>query len=188
MQNSSTMLLALFGLTGFTDLYRLANAQRIFVAVDPAAKAGNERDRTSETRPIVAGFGHVQRGYGLEVLSRRLLPRGYKALAAQGRYEADALVVEINRGGAMVEAVLRAERAGLPLRQARESRKATRAEPITALYKQGRVSHAGAFPALEDQMVLFTPFGIEGGGAADRVDALVWALSDFVPAHGEAAA
>ncbi len=90
-------------------------------------------------------------------------------------------MVEINRGGAMVEAVLRAERAGLPLRQARESRKATRAEPITALYKQGRVSHAGAFPALEDQMVLFTPFGIEGGGAADPVDALVWALSDLFP-------
>ena len=56
-----------------------------------------------------------------------------------------------------------------------------RAEPIAALYEQGRVSHAGAFPALEDQMVLFTPFGIEGGGAADRVDVLVWALSDSFP-------
>ena len=48
-------------------------------------------------------------------------------------------------------------------------------------YEQGRVSHVGALPALEDQMVLFTPFGIEGDGAADRVDALVWALSDLFP-------
>ena len=68
------------------------------------------------------------------------------------------------------------------MRQVRASRgKTVRAEPIAALYEQGRVSHAGAFPALEDQMVLFTPFGIEGGGAADRVDALVWALSDLFP-------
>ena len=68
------------------------------------------------------------------------------------------------------------------MRQVRASRgKTVRAEPIAALYEQGRVSHAGAFPALEDQMVLFTPFGIEGGGAADRVDALVWALSDSFP-------
>jgi phage terminase large subunit-like protein len=56
-----------------------------------------------------------------------------------------------------------------------------RAESIAALYEQGRASHAGAFPALEDQMAMFTPFGIEGGGAADRVDALVWALSDLFP-------
>ncbi|MGA9767390.1 MAG: ATP-binding protein, partial [Rhodomicrobium sp.] len=49
------------------------------------------------------------------------------------------------------------------------------------LYEQGRVSHAGAFAALEDQMVLFTPFGIEGDGAADRVDALVWAMADLFP-------
>ncbi len=91
-------------------------------------------------------------------------------------------MVEINQGGAMVETVLRAERAGLPLRQVRASRgKTMRAEPIAALYEQGRVSHSGAFPALEDQMVLFTPFGIEGGGAADRVDALVWALADLFP-------
>jgi phage terminase large subunit-like protein len=90
--------------------------------------------------------------------------------------------VEINQGGAMVETVMRAERAGLPLRPVRASRgKTVRAEPIAALYEQGRVAHAGAFPALEDQLVLFTPFGIEGDGAADRADALVWALWDLFP-------
>jgi predicted phage terminase large subunit-like protein len=163
---------------------RLPPMQRIVVGIDPAAKASAEGDRTSETGIVVAGLGEDGRGYVLDDLSCRLSPRGWacKAIAAYDRYEADALVVEINQGGAMVEAVLRAERAGLPLRQVRASRgKTTRAEPIAALYEQGRVSHAGAFPALEDQMAMFTPFGIEGGGAADRVDALVWALSDLFP-------
>ncbi len=158
--------------------------QRIVIGIDPAAKASAEGDRTSETGIVVAGLGEDGRGYILDDLSCRLSPRGWacKAIAAFDRYEADALVVEINQGGAMVETVLRAERAGLPLRQVRAScGKTVRAEPIAALYEQGRVSHAGAFPALEDQMVLFTPFGIEGGGAPDRVDALVWALADLFP-------
>jgi predicted phage terminase large subunit-like protein len=158
--------------------------QRVILGVDPAAKASAEADRTSETGIVVAGLGEDGRGYVLDDLSCRLSPMGWarKAIAAFDRYEADAIVAEINQGGAMVESVLRAERAGLPLRQVRASRgKATRAEPIAALYEQGRVSHVGAFPALEDQMVLFTPFGIEGDGAADRVDALVWALADLFP-------
>ncbi|MFZ1109463.1 MAG: terminase family protein [Rhodomicrobium sp.] len=162
----------------------LPRMQRVVVGIDPAAKASAEGDRTSETGLIVAGLGEDGRGYVLDDLSCRLSPRGWacKAIAAFDRYEADALVVEINQGGAMVETVLRSERAGLPLRQVRACRgKTVRAEPIAALYEQGRVSHAGAFPALEDQMVMFTPFGIEGGGAADRVDALVWALSDLFP-------
>ena len=172
------------------DQHRLAGGnvpsafQRVVVGIDPAAKASADGDRTSETELIVAGLGDDGRGYVLDDLSCRLSPRGWaaKAIAAFDRYQADALVVEINQGGAMVETVLRAERAGLPLRQVRASRgKTVRAEPIAALYEQGRVSHAGAFPALEDQMVLFTPFGIEGGGAADRVDALVWAMSDLFP-------
>jgi predicted phage terminase large subunit-like protein len=158
--------------------------QRIVVGVDPAAKASSSSDKTSETGIVVAALGEDGRGYVLDDLSCRLSPAGWarKVAAAFDRYSANAIVVEINQGGAMVETVLRAERAGLPLRQVRASRgKTVRAEPIAALYEQGRVSHAGAFPALEDQMVLFTPFGIEGDGAADRVDALVWALSDLFP-------
>ncbi|MGP0040051.1 MAG: DNA-packaging protein [Rhodomicrobium sp.] len=158
--------------------------QRIIVGIDPAAKASAPGDRSSETGIIVAGLGEDGRGYVLDDCSTRQSPAGWarRAVAAFDRYHADALVVEINQGGAMVEAVLRAERAGLPLRQVRASRgKTVRAEPIAALYEQGRVSHAGAFAALEDQMVLFTPFGIEGDGAADRVDALVWAMADLFP-------
>ena len=164
--------------------------QRIVIGVDPAAKASKGGDKTSETGIVVAGLGEDGRGYVLDDLSCRLSPAGWarKVAAAFDRHSADAIVVEINQGGAMVETVMRAERAGLPLRPVRASRgKTVRAEPIAALYEQGRVAHAGAFPALEDQMVLFTPFGIEGDGAADRVDALVWALCGPVPAHGEAA-
>ncbi len=171
------------------DAARVASAglppmQRVVIGVDPAAKASASGDKTSETGIIAAGLGEDGRGYVLDDLSCRLSPAGWarKIAAAFDRYRADAIVVEINQGGAMVETVLRAERPGLPLRQVRASRgKTVRAEPIAALYEQGRVSHAGAFPALEDQMVLFTPFGIEGDGAADRVDALVWALSDLFP-------
>jgi predicted phage terminase large subunit-like protein len=157
---------------------------RVVVGVDPAAKASAEGDSSSETGIVVAGLGEDGRGYVLDDLSCRLGPMGWarKAIAAYDRYEADAIVVEINQGGEMVERVLRSERQTIALRQVRASKgKTTRAEPIAALYEQGRVSHAGAFPALEDQMVLFTPFGIEGDGAADRVDALVWALSDLFP-------
>jgi len=162
----------------------LPQMQRIVIGVDPAAKASNGGDKTSETGIVVTGLGADGRGYVLDDLSCRLSPAGWarKIAAAFDNFAADAIVVEINQGGAMVETVLRAERPGLPLRQVRASRgKTVRAEPIAALYEQGRVSHAGAFPALEDQMVLFTPFGIEGDGAADRVDALVWALSDLFP-------
>ncbi len=162
----------------------LPHMQRVVIGVDPAAKASTGGDRTSETGIVVAALGEDGRGYVLDDLSCRLSPAGWarKIAAAFDSYSADAIVVEINQGGAMVETVLRAERSGLPLRQVRASRgKTMRAEPIAALYEQGRVSHAGAFAALEDQMVLFTPFGIEGDGAADRVDALVWALADLFP-------
>jgi predicted phage terminase large subunit-like protein len=171
------------------DAGRVASAalpklQRVVVGVDPAAKAPAGGDKTSETGIVVAALGEDGRGYVLDDLSCRLSPAGWarKVAAAFDRYSANAVVVEINQGGAMVETVLRAERPGLPLRPVRASHgKTARAEPIAALYEQGRVSHVGALSTLEDQMVLFTPFGIEGEGAADRVDALVWALSDLFP-------
>jgi predicted phage terminase large subunit-like protein len=157
---------------------------RVVIGIDPAAKASAEADRSSETGIGVAALGEDGFAYVLDDLSCRLSPAGWarKAIAAFDRYGAHAIVAEINQGGAMVETVLRAERSGLPLRLVRASTgKTTRAEPIAALYEQGRVRHVGAFAALEDQLVQFTPFGVEGDGAADRADALVWALSDLFP-------
>ena len=164
--------------------HELPDMQRIVVAIDPAAKESAATDDTSETGIIVAGLGVDGHAYVLDDLSCRLNPAGWasRAISAYDRYEADSLVVEINQGGAMVAQVIASVRDGLPIRQVRASKgKVTRAEPVAALYEQGRVSHVGAFPELEDQAVLFTPFGIQGDGAADRVDALVWALTDLFP-------
>ena len=95
------------------------------------------------------------------------------------RFQADRVVAEVNQGGDMVGAILRSVDADLPLTTVRATRgKFLRAEPVAALYEQGRVVHAGTFPALEDQMCDFGPDGrLSGGGSPDRLDALVWALT-----------
>ncbi len=80
----------------------------------------------------------------------------------------------------MVAAVIAAEDAAVPVRSVRANRgKALRAEPIAALYQQGRVRHAGRFRQLEDEMCDFTASGLSSGRSPDRVDALVWALGDL---------
>jgi predicted phage terminase large subunit-like protein len=167
---------------------KLPVMQRIVVAIDPAISAPPEgmaaSEETAETGIIVAGLGEDGRGYVLDDLTCRLAPNGWARKAVNGYdyYMADSIVAEINQGGAMVSQVIRSVRPGLPITTVRASRgKVTRAEPISALYEQGRVSHVGSFPELEDQMVLFTPFGIEGDTTADRVDALVWALTLLFP-------
>lgn len=165
---------------------RLPDMQRIVVAIDPATKDPNKAmpDDGAETGIVCAGLGIDRRGYVLDDDTCKLGPMGWarRAIAVYDRYEADAIVVEVNQGGAMCEAVLRAERPTLPIIQVHASRgKVTRAEPVAALYEQGRISHVGTHAALEDQMVLFTPNGIEGETTADRVDALVWALTELYP-------
>ncbi len=104
------------------------------------------------------------------------------AVAAYDRYEADAIVIEINQGGDMVRHTFETVRPGLPIIAVRATRgKHVRAEPIAALYTMGRVSHVGVFPKLEDQMCLMTAGGFEGDGSPDRVDALVWGFTELFP-------
>lgn len=162
---------------------KLPDMQRVVVAIDPAASAGNEEGQ-AETGIVVAGLGVDGRGYVLDDVSCRQTPNGWarQAVAAFDLHSADAIVAEINQGGAMVEQTIRSVRPKISYVAVRASRgKVTRAEPVAALYEQGRVSHVGSFPELEDQMVLFTPLGIEGETTADRTDALVWALSELFP-------
>lgn len=168
----------------------LPDMQRVVVAIDPAAK-GSRPDTAdgdhsnAETGIIVAGMGVDGRGYVLDDLSCRLGPNGWarRALSGYDMHSADCIVVETNQGGDMVRETLRSVRQNVKIIEVHASRgKVTRAEPIAALYEQGRVSHVGAFAALEDQMVLFTPMGIEGDTTADRVDALVWAFTQLFPA------
>ncbi len=101
-----------------------------------------------------------------------------RAVAAYRRFQADALIAEVNQGGDMVESVIRSIDAGVPVTKVRATRgKALRAEPVAALYAQGRIRHAGVFPLLEDQMALFGPDGLADGKSPDRLDALVWAVT-----------
>ena len=91
---------------------------------------------------------------------------------------ADALVVEVNQGGDMVRAVMREADASVPITMVRAVRgKWLRAEPVAALYEQGRVKHVGAFPALEDELCDFGLDGLSSGRSPDRLDALVWAAT-----------
>ena len=97
---------------------------------------------------------------------------------AYRRFEADRVVAEVNQGGDMVAATLKSIEANLPVTMVRATRgKFLRAEPVAALYEQGRVVHAARFTELEDQMCDFGPDGLSSGRSPDRLDALVWALT-----------
>jgi len=158
--------------------------KRIVVAVDPAATSG---DSANENGIVIVGMSQDQHGYVIDDWSERGSPDKWarKVVAAYRRYEADKVVVEVNQGGEMVAQVLRSVEPHLPIEEVRASRgKYVRAEPVAALYEQGRVHHVGAFAELEDQMVTFTPERAadrSDGYSPDRVDALVWALSALFP-------
>lgn len=164
---------------------QLPTMKRVVVAIDPATKDQTvQDDQAAETGIIAAGLGIDGRGYILGDGSLRANPRGWarRALALYDEFDADAIIVETNQGGAMVASTIHSERSTVRVIEVHASKgKVTRAEPISALYEQGRISHVGAFNTLEDQMMLFTPFGIEGDGSPDRVDALVWGLTDLFP-------
>jgi phage terminase large subunit-like protein len=103
------------------------------------------------------------------------------AVNAMQRYGGDRLVAEVNQGGQMVGEVIRQIDPMVPYRAVHASRgKVARAEPVAALYEQGRVSHVAGLDPLEDQMTRMTRFGYEGEGSPDRVDALVWALHELM--------
>jgi phage terminase large subunit-like protein len=160
--------------------------RRIVVAIDPATSTGEGAD---ETGIVVAGLGLDGQGYVLDDLSGRYAPHEWarRAIAAYHARQADRVVAEVNNGGDMVEATLRMVDPAVSYRAVHASRgKAVRAEPVAALYEQGRVRHVGAFPALEDQMCAMTP-DLDRGAAAspDRCDALVWALTDLMVTSGE---
>jgi phage terminase large subunit-like protein len=122
------------------------------------------------------------RFYVLEDATCDLGPAGWgrRAVERFHHHKADRIIAERNFGGAMVESVIRTADKNAPVKLVTASRgKSVRAEPISALYEQGRVSHVGGMDALEDQMMQMTLTGYMGDGSPDRVDALVWALSEL---------
>ena len=152
---------------------------RIVVAIDPAMSS---RPSSDETGVIVAGTDGDLRGYVLEDGSGRMSPDEWArhAIGLFDRYRASRIIGERNNGGDLVGAVLKTASGGrrLPIRLVTASvGKYARAEPVAALYQQRRVLHVGSFPKLEDQLCTWEP---GSQTSPDRMDALVWALSDLI--------
>jgi phage terminase large subunit-like protein len=165
---------------------KVPKLDRIVVAVDPATTSGTAAD---ECGIVVAGVqcsGPPQdwRAYVLaDCTVAGLGPSGWAraAIAAMERFGADRLVAEVNQGGQLVREVIRQVDPLVPYKGVHASRgKVARAEPVAALYEQGRVRHLTGMETLEDQMCRMTQRGYEGAGSPDRVDALVWALHELM--------
>lgn len=161
---------------------------RIVIAIDPATSTN---ENSNETGIIAAGIGVDGHGYVLEDASGAMKPGGEEGWAAQAvalfkARKADRIVAEVNNGGNMVETTVRVVDPNVPYKAVHASRgKQIRAEPISALYEQGRVHHVGSFPNLEDQMCAFThDYDRERDGSPDRMDALVWALTELAIPEG----
>ncbi|CAH0497749.1 DNA-packaging protein [Novosphingobium sp. CECT 9465] len=155
--------------------------KRVVVAVDPPASAHGDACGI-----VVCGMGddRIARVLADCSVEQASPERWARAVADAARaWSADRVVAEANQGGAMVEAVLRAAEASLPLRLVHASRgKTARAEPVAALYEAGRVRHAGMFPRLEDELCGLMPGGdYQGPGRSpDRADACVWGLTELM--------
>lgn len=151
---------------------------RIVVAVDPAATSGEESDETGIVCAGVAG----DHAYVLDDASLRATPMGWarKAVLLLQDRKADRIVAEVNNGGEMVIQTIKSVDQNASTKSVTASRgKAVRAEPVAALYEQHRIHHVGCFPQLEDQMCAFDPLD-PSAKSPDRMDALVWAITDLM--------
>jgi phage terminase large subunit-like protein len=154
----------------------------IMVGIDPPGSSRQGADACG-----IVAVGRTESGmyFVLEDASAAgLTPQVWatRAVALYRRLNANALVAEINMGGEMVRSVLRQVDGSVPLKEVHARRgKYLRAEPVAALYEQGKVKHVGCFPLLEDEMCDFGINGLSSGASPDRLDALVWAISAMLP-------
>lgn len=149
---------------------------RIVVGVDPAITSN---EFSAETGIVAVGIDGNGIGYVLDDRSLQGTPVEWAnaAIALYHRTSADRIVVESNQGGDMVRHTLQTVESQVPIKTVHATRgKRTRAEPVSALYEQGRIKHVGAFPTLEDQMCSWTP----ESASPDRLDALVWAITELM--------
>ena len=155
--------------------------KRIVIGVDPAISSKEDAD---EHGIIACGVSEAGHGYVLEDASTRGTPEkwGRRAIALYDYYSANCIVIEKNQGGEMCKHVIDSIRPGIPVVLVHASRgKHVRAEPVSALYALGRIHHVKDSPQLEAQMCQVTAQGYEGSGSPDRVDALVWAMTELFP-------
>lgn len=150
--------------------------KRVVVAIDPAV---TNEEGSAETGIMVGGVDQNDHGFLLEDLSGQYSPDGWASAAvnAYRDWKADRIIGEANNGGDLIEHTLRTVDKTIPYRKVHASRgKLTRAEPIAALDEQGKISHVGAFPYLEDQMCTW----ISGEKSPDRMDARVWLFTELM--------
>lgn len=150
---------------------------RVVTAIDPAVTSGEDADSTGIVTVGQSFDGHL---WVLADDTCRLSPEGWASVAigAMDRWGSDRIVAEVNNGGDLVESVLRAVDRTVPYRKVHASRgKRVRAEPVAAMYEQGRVHHLPGLVELEGQMCSWTPDS--GQGSPDRLDALVWACTEL---------
>jgi len=152
--------------------------KRIVIAIDPAARSNQDSDETGIT---AQGLGSDSHGYLLEDLSMRGTPQEWARVAVDAYHllGADRIIAETNNGDEMVETVIRMIDKNVPFKAVYASRgKMTRAEPISALYEQGRCHQVGTFPVLEDQMCEYDPRTAKF--SPDRMDASVWGFTELM--------
>ncbi len=182
-EDSDGALWTLEGLdAGRVAMGRVPDLLRVVVAVDPSGSNGNTGNDNDDIGIVVAGLGIDGRWYVLADRSCNLSPAGWgrRAVDAFHEFRADRIVAEVNYGGAMVKAVIKGADASVPFKEVHASRgKVARAEPVSALYEEGKVSHVGTLEDLEDQLCAMTTKGFIGEGSPDRADALVWALTEL---------
>lgn len=165
---------------------KIPDLDRIVVALDPSVTSGANSDACGiiVVGAVTQGPPQNWRAFVLDdrtVTGASPLQWAHAAIRAMDDFGADRLVAEVNQGGDLVESVVRQVDPLVPFTKVHASRgKVARAEPVAALYEQGRVHHVGALDALEDEMVQMTTLGFKGTGSPDRVDALVWALHALI--------
>lgn len=156
--------------------------KRIVVAIDPAVTS---KDTSDETGIVVVGLGYDNHIYPLEDVSGIYTPTDWckQAVMLYRKYKADRIVGEVNNGGDLIETVLRTVDKNIPYTGVHATRdKFTRAEPVAALYEQGKAHHVGILVELEYEMTTWA--AKKGDKSPNRIDALVWAAAELLPEMG----
>lgn len=158
---------------------------RVVVAVDPSGSGDLDNADNDAIGICVVALGVDGNAYLLEDCTVKAGPATWGSVAASAfdRHAADVVVGEANYGGAMVQHTIQTARPRTPYKAVTATRgKAVRAEPISALYEQGKVRHVGGFQELEDELISFSTVGYLGEGSPNRADALIWGLTELFPA------
>lgn len=155
--------------------------ERTLIGVDPAV---SDTDTSDEHGVVCCALGSDQKGYVLEDASRGGSPHEWatRAVNLYDKYDADAIVIEINQGGDMCRHTIESVRRGIRIIEVRATKgKHVRAEPISSLYATGRIHHVGSFVEMEDQLCKFTGAGWEGSKdkSPDRAEAMIWCFTEL---------